>query len=201
MNEIQTQVEELETLLTTEGISQEMIDETKSTIVMLKNIYGDDLENVNTIEEYKITTKFVNKSNNEDPTYQHEGDSGFDFRANLETSLTIKPLERVLVPTGLYFELPKGYELQIRPRSGMAYKHGITVLNTPGTVDTPYVGEVKVLLINLSNEEYTINHGDRMAQGVISPRVSTEFGELVKIDKIGITTTRGEGGFNSTGKK
>ena len=103
MNPIQTQVKELEDMLTTEGIGQDMIDETTITINNLKSIYGDDLENVAVFEGTKITTKFINKSDNKDPVYQHEGDSGFDFRANIETPLTIKPLERVLVPTGLNF--------------------------------------------------------------------------------------------------
>jgi len=149
-------------------------------------------------ETNKVEIKFINKSKNENPVYAKEGDSGFDLRANEDGSL--KPLERKLVSTGLYFELPDGYELQIRPRSGLAYKKGITVLNTPGTVDTGYRGEIKVLLINLSNEEFTWEKGERIAQGVVSPRVSNDYGELVEVKKI-TESERGSGGFGSTGTK
>jgi dUTP pyrophosphatase len=199
-NSIKEQIKELKSLLETEGISEDTKDQTQVAINLLEGLRG-----VNEIREsddtkFKIPIKYINKSNNENPKYAQEGDSGFDFRANLETPITLKPLERVLVPTGLFFELPMGYELQIRPRSGMAYKHGITVLNTPGTVDTAYRGEIKVLLINLSNEEYTIEHGDRVAQGVVASRVSTEFGDLLEVMELS-ETVRGEGGFGSTGKK
>ena len=116
----------------------------------------------------RIEIKFKNDSKLEDPVYQHNEDSGFDFRANIDNSITLKPLERKLIPTGLSFEVHPDYELQVRPRSGLALKHGLTVLNTPGTVDSNYRGEVKIILVNLSNENYTVNRGDRIAQGVIS---------------------------------
>jgi dUTP pyrophosphatase len=146
----------------------------------------------------KLIIKFINKSDNEDPKYEKFGDSGFDLRANESGSL--KPLERKLVPTGLYFELPETFELQIRPRSGLAYKNGITVLNSPGTVDNGYTGEVKVLLVNLSNEEFTWELGDRIAQGVVVNRLGQEYSNLIKVEALS-QTERGEGGFGSTGTK
>lgn len=149
-------------------------------------------------KDYKVEINFINKSDNEDPVYAKAGDSGFDLRAN--ESGTLKPMERKLVGTGLYFELPDGYELQIRPRSGLAYKNGITVLNSPGTVDTGYRGEIKVLLVNLSSEDFTWDKGERIAQGVISHRLGTELSELVRVKEIS-ETERGVGGFGSTGTK
>lgn len=149
-------------------------------------------------KEFKIKIKYINKSDNENPVYAKEGDSGFDLRAN--ESGNLKSLERKLVSTGLFFELPDGYELQIRPRSGLAYKNGITVLNTPGTVDTGYRGEIKVLLINLSNEDFIWEKGERIAQGVITSRVSSDFGDLIEVTEIN-ESERGEGGFGSTGTK
>ncbi len=147
---------------------------------------------------------FVNESNNPNPEYKHSGDSGFDLRADLEDKgghIHLEPLERFMVPTGLYFDIPMNYEIQVRPRSGMAAKHGIGVLNSPGTVDSSYQGEVKVILVNLSNESFTINHGDRIAQAVLSPVFGSDMIELKKVDKIDKETTRGSGGFGSTGYK
>lgn len=146
----------------------------------------------------KIIIKFKNTSNNPDPIYAHEGDSGFDLRAKLDEEFYLLPMKRKLIPTGLYFELPESYELQIRSRSGLAVKHGIGVLT--GTVDNAYRGEVHVLLINLGDEPFKIENGDRIAQGVIVPRLSTEFGKLEKVNEIS-ETKRGDGGFGSTGKK
>ena len=154
------------------------------------------------ITKPKIEIKFLNKSNNLDPDYFHEGDSGFDFRANLneEESITIKPGSRKLIPTGLYFEVPRGYELQVRPRSGLALKNGITVLNTPGTVDSNYRGEVKIILINLGEKDFVITNGDRVAQGVISPVLDKVWGELNKVGTLN-ASNREKGGFGSTGIK
>jgi dUTP pyrophosphatase len=146
----------------------------------------------------KLPIRFINKSDNEDPKFANVGDSGFDLRANESGSL--KPLERTLVGTGLYFQLPESFELQIRPRSGLAYKHGITVLNSPGTVDNGYTGEVKVLLVNLSNEPFSWEKGDRIAQGVVCNRLAEEYGELINVNEIK-ETERGGGGFGSTGVK
>ncbi|MCI5696517.1 MAG: dUTP diphosphatase, partial [Spirochaetia bacterium] len=119
-----------------------------------------------------------------------------DICALLSESITVRPMERVLVPTGLFFEIPEGYEIQVRPRSGLAIKNGITCLNTPGTIDSDYRGEVKVILINLGNENFTINNGDRIAQIVVSP---VTLGNFVKTDSLE-STERGEGGFGSTGR-
>ena len=192
MSEITEQIKELEYLLSLDVLGEEQKKEIQQALDLMNQV-KTHREKTN-----KVEIKFINKSKNENPVYAKEGDSGFDLRADEAGSL--KPLERKLVSTGLYFELPDGYELQIRPRSGLAYKKGITVLNTPGTVDTGYRGEIKVLLINLSNEEFTWEKGERIAQGVISPRVSNDYGELVEVKKIN-ESERGSGGFGSTGTK
>ena len=138
----------------------------------------------------------INRSGNPLPEYATSGSAGMDLRAFLEQPVILKPLERALIPTGLFAALPEGYELQIRPRSGLAYKQGITCLNTPGTIDSDYRGEIKVLLINLSNEDQTIQNGDRIAQMVPA---RTEKAELVSVEVIE-ETSRGAGGFGHTGK-
>lgn len=158
----------------------------------------DHYKNLNGV--MKNITKFNNRSNNADPIYAHVGDSGFDIRASLKESVVLKPLERKLISTGLSFELSPNTELQIRPRSGMALKHGITVLNTPGTVDEGYRGDVGVILVNLSNEKYTVNDGDRIAQGVIMNVIGQNISDLVNSNHLS-ETKRGEDGFGSTGKK
>ena len=142
---------------------------------------------------------FKNVSNNQDPEYIYEGDSGFDLRANLTEPVTLKPLERYMVPTGLSFEIPVGYEIQVRPRSGLAAKQGLSVLNSPGTVDQGYTGEVKVILVNLSNDTVTINHGERIAQAVLCPVITKRTATLKSLTHIH-STDRGDGGFGSTGK-
>lgn len=139
--------------------------------------------------------KVINKSNNPLPTYSTEYSSGLDLRAYLDNDLVIKPLQRVLVPTGLFIELTEGYEAQIRPRSGLAIKYGITVLNTPGTIDTDYRGEIKIILINLSNEDFTIHHGDKIAQMVIA---KFEKADLKIVDSLS-ETVRSDGGFGHSG--
>ena len=150
--------------------------------------------------DFKFITKYINNSNNIDPEYNKEGDSGFDIRAFLDAPVTLKSLERKLIPTGLQFELPSNTELQIRPRSGMALKHGISVLNTPGTVDEGYRGDVGIIVVNLSNNEYTIEPGDRIAQGVVMSVVGQKISKLSKTKKLN-ETERGSDGFGSTGKK
>ena len=137
--------------------------------------------------------KIKNLSNNPDPSYATEGSAGFDLAASLTETVTLKPLSRVLIPTGLYFEIPPGKEMQVRPRSGHAFKHGITVLNSPGTIDSDYRGEVGVILINLGDTEFTINSGDRIAQGVITDFIQAQFVR----DELN-ETVRGKGGFGST---
>ncbi len=140
--------------------------------------------------------KVINKSTNELPEYATVDSAGLDIRAFLSESVTLKPLERRLIPTGLYLEIPSGYEVQIRPRSGFAFKQGVTVLNSPGTIDADYRGEIGVLLINLSNENVIIEHGERVAQMVVAPFVQAK---LKLTDELS-ETNRGEGGFGSTGK-
>lgn len=141
--------------------------------------------------------KIVNKSKHPLPQYQTHLSAGMDLRAELSQPETLKPLERKLIGTGLFIELPEGYEAQIRPRSGMAYKHGITVLNSPGTIDADYRGEIKVLLVNLSNEEFVINDGERVAQMIIAKHETAKW-QLV--EQLG-ETQRNEGGFGHTGVK
>ncbi|MEQ8359973.1 MAG: dUTP diphosphatase [Cytophagales bacterium] len=140
--------------------------------------------------------KVINRSGNELPSYQTEHAAGLDLRANLETSISLKPLQRALVPTGLFIEIPAGSEGQVRPRSGLAAKHGITVLNSPGTIDADYRGEVKVILVNLSEDSFEINHGERIAQLVIAKHETIEWIESHELAE----SSRSSGGFGSTGK-
>jgi len=139
----------------------------------------------------------INRSKHTLPSYATESSAGLDIRANLDAPVVIKPLERVLIPTGLFLEIPVGYEVQIRPRSGLAFKHGITVLNSPGTIDADYRGEVGILLVNLSSEEFVIQDGERVAQMVVA---SYEKVDLTSVEVLS-TTDRGAGGFGHTGKK
>lgn len=139
----------------------------------------------------------INKSNNELPAYETIGSAGLDIRAFIEESITLNPFERKLIKTGLFLEIPVGYEAQVRPRSGFALKNGVTVLNTPGTIDADYRGEVGVILINLSQEKVEIHSGDRIAQLVFAKVEQAEWAEVETLSE----TERGAGGFGSTGKK
>ena len=143
------------------------------------------------------TIRIVNKSGHSLPTHATAGSAGLDLRAALEEPVTLEPLDRALIPTGLYFAIPAGYEVQIRPRSGLAMKHGITVLNTPGTIDSDYRGEIRVALINLSREPFTIEPGERICQMVLARYEQVEWVEAEQLDD----TDRGEGGFGHTGRK
>jgi dUTP pyrophosphatase len=145
----------------------------------------------------KVKVKIINKSNNPSPAYATPGAAGMDVRAFLQEPVVLKPLQRTLVPTGLYVELPEGYEIQMRPRSGMALKHGITLANTPGTIDADYRGEIGVILINLSDTEFTINPGERICQMVVASYTQIEWESVEAISD----TERGEGGFGHTGAK
>ena len=141
--------------------------------------------------------KVVNKSTLELPSYSTPLSAGLDLRADISEPVTISSLERVMIPTGLHIELPAGFEAQVRPRSGLAAKHGITVLNTPGTIDADYRGEIKVILVNLSKEPFVINRGERIAQMVIARHEQIEWESVLELSE----SDRGEGGFGSTGKK
>jgi len=141
--------------------------------------------------------KIVNQSKHQVPAYETIASAGMDLRANLNESLNIKPLERILVPTGLFIELPVGYEAQVRPRSGLAYKKGVGVVNSPGTIDADYRGEIKVILINLSTDDLLIEDGERIAQMVIAKHERAEWEVVNELSE----TDRGAGGFGSTGKK
>ena len=144
-----------------------------------------------------MTIKIINKSNHALPNYETIASAGMDLRASLSEARILKPLERSIVGTGLFIELPIGYEAQVRPRSGLAAKKGITVLNAPGTIDADYRGEIGVILVNLSNEDFTIHNGERIAQMVIAKHERTEWIEVEQLSE----TDRGEGGFGSTGVK
>ena len=139
--------------------------------------------------------KIINQSSNELPKYETAFSAGMDLRASLEHTVVLKPMERTLIPTGLSLELPIGFEAQIRPRSGLALKHGMTVLNSPGTIDADYRGEIKVLLINLSNSSFEINHGDRIAQMIIATHAQVSWQEVELLSE----TVRGAGGYGHTG--
>ena len=144
-----------------------------------------------------MKVQIINKSKNETPSYATEQSAGMDLRANLEESVTLNPLERKLIPTGLYISLPAGFEAQVRPRSGLALKKGITVLNTPGTIDADYRGEICVILVNLSNEPFVVENGERIAQMVVAKHERVEWQDVEVLDE----TERGAGGFGHTGTK
>lgn len=142
-----------------------------------------------------MVIRIVNKSKHDLPKYETEASAGMDLRANLDEPILLKPLERTMIPTGLFIELPVGFEAQVRPRSGMAIKHGITVLNTPGTIDADYRGEIKVIVVNLSNAEYTVNNGERIAQMIIARHEQAKWEQVEFLSE----TQRGDGGFGHTG--
>jgi dUTP pyrophosphatase len=144
-----------------------------------------------------MVVRVINKSNNPLPEYQTPLSAGLDLRADIEVAISIAPLERCLIPTGLFIELPEGYEAQIRPRSGLAYKHGITVLNSPGTVDADYRGEIKVLLVNISNQTFQLTPGERIAQMVVARHEQIQWQTAEALSE----TERGAGGYGSTGMK
>ncbi|MAO71533.1 MAG: dUTP diphosphatase [Flavobacteriales bacterium] len=144
-----------------------------------------------------MNIKVVNKSKHKLPQYSTDASAGMDLRANLEASIILKPLERAIVKTGIYIQLPTGYEAQIRPRSGLAFKKGITVLNSPGTIDADYRGEIGVILINLSSKEFVVENGERIAQMIVAKHERAEWVEVEVLEE----TLRGSGGFGSTGIK
>ena len=144
-----------------------------------------------------VKINIINKSRHQLPAYATELSAGMDLRANIDESITLNPMERRIIPTGLYMALPPGYEAQVRPRSGLAFKHGITVLNSPGTIDADYRGEIGVLLVNLSNEPFVITEGERIAQMVIARHEQGQFEVVDELDQ----TERGEGGYGHTGVK
>ena len=194
----------LHMIQTFQNLSKEMngsVDEELNQYVdELKKVYDiNETEETTTTFTNKTTTKFINNSNNPDPTYAKEGDSGFDLRAFIDEPVTLKPLERKLIPTGLKFELSPNTELQVRPRSGMALKHGISVLNTPGTVDEGYRGDVGIIAVNISNEDYTIEPGERIAQAVIMNVIGHRVSNLEKVETL-TETERGDTGYGSSGK-
>lgn len=144
-----------------------------------------------------IRIKVINKGHQQLPAYATSQSAGMDLRANIDTPIVLQPMERRLIPTGLHIALPAGFEAQVRPRSGLALKHGLTVLNSPGTVDADYRGEIMVLLINLSSASFTVNDGERIAQMVIARHEQAAFVEVEELDE----TERGEGGYGHTGMK
>lgn len=164
--------------------------------------FGTSVATLAPRKDYRIVVNFVNESSNEDPEFATNGASGFDFRANLPDGDVILEVGKIkLIPTGLFFELPENFEIQVRPRSGLAAKNGVTVLNAPGTIDADYRGESKIILINLGEENFTIKHGDRIAQGIIATVTAKNSINLTKVDSITNDTERGSSGFGSTGIK
>ena len=143
-----------------------------------------------------MNIRIINKSKNSLPAYETAHAAGMDLRADIEATMVLKPMERKLVPTGLFMELPVGFEAQIRPRSGLAFKHGISIVNSPGTIDADYRGEIKVLLVNLSTEPFEINNGDRLAQMVVAKHETVSWREVDELSE----TSRGQGGYGHTGK-
>ena len=149
------------------------------------------------MEEKEITVKVVNKSGNQLPAYSTPDSAGMDLRASLSEPVELAPMQRALIPTGIYIALPKGYECQIRPRSGLALKHGVTVLNSPGTIDADYRGEICVILVNLSDRPFVVNNGERICQMVVTRYNRVEWEQVDSLDE----TERGAGGFGHTGVK
>lgn len=210
MTDINQYIKELEQLKNLGILDEEQGEEISKLIETIQSLDSPSKEKTKNnsqtqdIDYNKIQIKYVNTSDNPDPIWAKEGDSGFDLRACLpksEKEVILQPFERILIPTGLYFELPLGYELQIRPRSGHSFKTGLMAIL--GTVDTGYRGEVKVIMINLNNTPQKIEQGERIAQGVVTTRISTEFGKLIKLKSVDelTETERGSGGFGSTGTK
>ncbi len=144
-----------------------------------------------------MTVKIINNSKHNLPEYATALSAGMDLRANLDQPETLKPLQRKLIPTGIFIQLPDGYEAQIRPRSGLAFKHGISIVNSPGTIDADYRGEIRVILVNLSDEEFVVNDGERICQMVISKHERIDWKQVETLEE----TERGEGGFGHTGQK
>lgn len=189
------QLEDLDSQLTDDDNPSELIPELNKVL----NALSSDLQMDAAKKALSATLIFVNTSDNPDPTFAHEGDSGFDIRANLTKDVTIGEGKVALIPTGLYFEVNKGLEIQIRPRSGMASNSHMFVLNTPGTIDSSYRGEIKVILANFDEISHTIRHGERIAQGVVCPVYGEGNLNLVKAEKLS-ETVRNTDGFGSTGK-
>ncbi|HEY4652556.1 MAG TPA: dUTP diphosphatase [Pontibacter sp.] len=149
------------------------------------------------MQNKNLSVNVINQSGHALPHYQTEHSAGMDLRANLEAPVTLKPLQRALIPTGLFIELPEGHEAQIRPRSGLAYKHGISIVNSPGTIDADYRGEIKVLLVNLSDQDFVVENGERIAQMVVATYARVAWQEAESLTD----TERGAGGYGSTGTK
>lgn len=200
MNQKNGQQNELDRLMNL-NVNDFLSDEEKSQMADIFNQVGmEDWIFEPSDNSMRLRVKIINNSENPDPTYQKVGDSGFDFMASLPegATITIEPLKRALIPTGLHFQIPIGFELQVRPRSGLALKNGITVLNTPGTVDSGYRGEVKVILFNTGDEPFVIKNGDRIAQGVIAPVQFSKTTKFIRVNNLD-ESDRGSGGFGSTG--
>lgn len=191
---------ELERLMNL-NVNDYLTDEEKSQLSEIFNQAGmEDWAYDPEDMSMRLKVKIINNSTNPDPFYQKIGDSGFDLMASLPEgeTITIPSLKRALIPTGLHFQIPIGFELQVRPRSGLALKNGITVLNTPGTVDSGYRGEVKVILYNTDEAPFVIKNGDRIAQGVIAPVQFTKTTKFIRVNNLD-ESDRGSGGFGSTG--
>ena len=200
MEDNKSQKTELERLMSL-NVNDFLTDEEKSQMSDIFNQVGmEDWIYEPNDNSMRLKIKIINNSTNPDPVYKKVGDSGFDFMASLPEGemIVVGPLKRALIPTGLHFQIPIGFELQVRPRSGLALKNGITVLNTPGTVDSGYRGEVKVILFNTDEAPFVIKNGDRIAQGVIAPVQFTKTTKFIRVNNLD-ESDRGSGGFGSTG--
>jgi dUTP pyrophosphatase len=188
-------------------MEQRLLDVVNPEIPYTQEDFDNEFPNsmftsLNHFDCFKMKINYVNLSNNPDPEYATIGSSGFDLRANLSEPISLRPQGGfAIIPTGLYFQLPENFEIQVRSRSGLAAKNQVCVLNSPGTVDSDYRGEIKVILINHGVNEFIINHGDRIAQAVVSNALTKNLISLNKTDKISDTTERNSGGFGSTGIK
>lgn len=187
-------LEELERQLSEEPDPDDLLDDLNKVLNGLSKDLGLDVSK----KKIMPTLKFINKSSNPDPVFAHEGDSGFDLRANLEKDMVINEGQVRMIPTGLYFEVEKGLEIQIRSRSGIAANASMWVLNSPGTIDSQYRGEVKIILANFDSIPHTIKHGDRIAQGVVCPVYGEGNLNFEKVETLS-ETLRNDGGFGSTG--
>jgi dUTP pyrophosphatase len=195
MSSIEQQLKELKELSQMDFLDDTARAEIEKAISVIDNIGVGAFTN----NDGRLLIKYVNKSSNKNPVYSKVGDSGFDLRCNINEPVTLKPMERKLIPTGLFFELPLGYDMEIRSRSGLSLKNGVIVLNSPGTVDCQYRGEIQIILINLGGEDFTINSGDRIAQGLIRTAITDNVLDLAEVTDIFNDTNRGSGGFGHTG--
>ena len=184
-----------------EKMKQRIMDIINPDVEYSQEDFNKEFNKTISTDSYKLELNFVNTSINPNPEYATAGSSGFDLRASLPEAITIPAGKRAIVPTGLFFQIPDNFEITVRSRSGLAAKNGVVVLNSPGTIDADYRGEIKIILINLGDEDFTINNGDRIAQAVIASVINKNILNLNQVATISTDTERNTGGFGSTGTK